>query len=400
MKLHWIKDVKCPEGLDAEVLLGKGVLLVRKIRLAVLRLWRWDSEMLKCCAGNQAVLVVLVRPPQIGSVAFGHPPKMAWFQLGDDILIQCHSGSLMIYTTLTVLTFVELKPGAIHAGAVRRRLSTPAMLQQLPTSSWEISRITKVSRRCWIRLWMNTSYSANVCISICNSVHALYTPETHLLDDVMVSWYVSPTALLKYSLILPFETPISNGLRQGLQPPPSPKRQHSGKSPVIINRQWSTLVGWPRQPLHLCHWDQESHCESFSLSKCFMGGGGEMIEGIHLFKKSLFAMVENFKFDKSSHELERMDIDHLNGLLAALSVSNKVSSCVKVWLSAMVCLFCEACSGGQHRDFTPQVVSSCDFAGRASVQHCRISIQSEWLRNMIWLGMRISFWCYIHVYSM
>jgi len=108
-----------------------------------------------------------------------------------------------------------------------------------------------------------------------------------------------------------------------------------------------------------------------------MGGGGEMIEGIHLFKKSLFAMVENFKFDKSSHELERMDIDHLNGLLAALSVSNKVSSCVKVWLSAMVCLFCEACSGGQHRDFTPQVVSSCDFAGRASVQHCRISIQSE-----------------------
>ena len=33
--------------------------------------------MLKFCAGNQAVLVVLVRPPQIGSVAFGHPPKMA-----------------------------------------------------------------------------------------------------------------------------------------------------------------------------------------------------------------------------------------------------------------------------------------------------------------------------------
>ena len=66
----------------------------------------------------------------------------------------------------------------------------------------------------------------------------------------------------------------------------------------------------------------------------------------------------------------------------------------------MVCLFCEACSGGQHRDSTPQVVSSCDFAGRALVQHCRISIQSEWL-HVIWLWdediLLVLYSCIFHV---
>lgn len=54
----------------------------------------------------------------------------------------------------------------------------------------------------------------------------------------------------------------------------------------------------------------------FPLTSVSWGGGRGNDWGNPLtqnFKKSLFAMVENFKFDKSSHELERMDIDHLNG---------------------------------------------------------------------------------------
>ena len=54
----------------------------------------WDAETL-CRKPGCSV----VRPSQIWSVAFGHPPKMTLFQLVDDILIQCHL-SRLIYVDL------------------------------------------------------------------------------------------------------------------------------------------------------------------------------------------------------------------------------------------------------------------------------------------------------------